>query len=101
MASLAFFSGTLEIRDASAHAASLPASCAWDPRTLCHRAPASAYADIVRALTRAKAPFDDHARQYLELPDGMRIRREPRPYQTEALAAWKGARGRGVVVLPT
>src|SRR5690606_40397608 len=29
------------------------------------------------------------------------VRREPRPFQTEALAAWRGAGGRGVVVLPT
>ena len=29
------------------------------------------------------------------------VHREPRPYQTEALAAWKRAKGRGVVVLPT
>ena len=27
--------------------------------------------------------------------------REPRPYQTEALAAWRAQQGRGVVVLPT
>jgi superfamily II DNA or RNA helicase len=29
------------------------------------------------------------------------VRREPRPYQTEALEAWRVAQGRGVVVLPT
>jgi superfamily II DNA or RNA helicase len=29
------------------------------------------------------------------------VRREPRPYQTEALEAWRGAQGRGVIVLPT
>jgi superfamily II DNA or RNA helicase len=31
----------------------------------------------------------------------MMVRREPRPYQREALAAWQKAGGRGVVVLPT
>ena len=34
-------------------------------------------------------------------PAGARVHREPRPYQTEALAAWRAQRGRGVVVLPT
>jgi superfamily II DNA or RNA helicase len=29
------------------------------------------------------------------------VHRSSRPYQDEALAAWRGARGRGVVVLPT
>ena len=98
---LAFVGGTLEIRDAGAHAALLPSACQWDPRTRCHRAPALAYADVVRALHAAKAPYDDRARGYEELPQGMRLRREPRPYQSEAIAAWRAARGRGVVVLPT
>src|SRR6202034_3586325 len=40
-------------------------------------------------------------RAYEELTQGAVARREPRPYQREALAAWKHARGRGVVVLPT
>src|SRR5439155_10744670 len=42
-----------------------------------------------------------HARRYEVLAEGARIRREPRPYQLEALAAWRQAGGRGVVVLPT
>jgi superfamily II DNA or RNA helicase len=29
------------------------------------------------------------------------VHRNPRPYQTEALGAWRAAKGRGVVVLPT
>jgi len=98
MSSLSFASGTLEIRGVDATL--LPSSCVFDPRTECHRAPALAYADIVRAL-HGKVAYEDHARAYEELPHGVRVHREPRPYQTEALAAWRAARGRAVVVLPT
>jgi superfamily II DNA or RNA helicase len=98
--SLAFVAGTLEITEAPPDLP-LPPECAFDARTACHRAPASAYAAVVRALTAAKVPFDDRARRYEELATGARVHREPRPYQSEALAAWKRARHRGVVVLPT
>lgn len=97
---LSFMSGTIELRGFSADADALP-GCAWDERTRCHRAPALAYADVVRALIASKTPFVDGARNYLELQEGMRVHREPRPYQSEALAAWRAQRGRGVVVLPT
>jgi superfamily II DNA or RNA helicase len=102
--SLSFVSGTLEIRgvrESPGPAVALPAACAWDERTRCHRAPALAYADVVRALVASKAPYDDTARRYDELAGAARAHREPRPYQTEALSAWRAHRGRGVVVLPT
>lgn len=97
---LAFVSGTLEVRGWPETLGNPPAA-ELDPRTGCHRAPAVAYADIVRALVGAKLPFDDEARKYLELEGGIRAHREPRPYQAEALAAWRASRGRAVVVLPT
>jgi superfamily II DNA or RNA helicase len=97
---LRFASGTVELRGFAADAP-VPAGLAWDPRTACHRAPAIAYADLVRALTRAQVTFDDQARQYPILEQGAQVRREPRDYQREALAAWTAASGRGVVVLPT
>jgi superfamily II DNA or RNA helicase len=98
VAILTFDGGTLELRGVAE-----PPSpeWRWDARTASHRAPALAYADLVRALHRAGAPLEDRARRYAELEDGARVRREPRPYQLEALEAWKRARGRGVVVLPT
>ena len=71
------------------------------PRSACHRAPASQYPDVLRALTRLKVAYEDEARRYQVLAEGARVHREPRPYQSEALAAWRRARGRGVVVLPT
>ena len=98
--SLVFASGTLEVRGwPEAH--QVPRGCLWDDRTMCHRAPAMAYAELVRTLVAAKVPYEDHARAYAELPSGARTHREPRPYQAEALAAWRRCRGRGLVVLPT
>jgi len=97
---LSFASGTLEARGWPDGLAP-PASCLWDERTRCHRAPAVAYADVVRALVASKAPYEDEARRYVELASGARVHRASRPYQAEALAAWRAHRGRGVVVLPT
>jgi superfamily II DNA or RNA helicase len=98
--SLTFVAGTLELRGLAADAP-VPAGCLWDPRAACYRAPAIAYAELVRALVRDKVAYDDQARAYPTLDHGMRVHRAPRPYQTEALAAWQGLRSRGVVVLPT
>src|SRR4030095_15234916 len=64
-------------------------------------APALGYAEIVRALVGSKVPYEDRARRYAELSEGARVKREARPYQAEALEAWRKARGRGVIVLPT
>jgi superfamily II DNA or RNA helicase len=101
MITLRFASGTIELIGLAPHAAGPTPSCVWDARTACHRAPASAYADLVRTLTRAGTPFTDEARRYPELAAGACIHRAPRPYQAEALAAWQEQRGRGIVVLPT
>ncbi|HVX96204.1 MAG TPA: DEAD/DEAH box helicase family protein [Polyangia bacterium] len=98
---LTFSSGTLELRGLPPAAPSPFEGCVWDPRTACHRAPASAYAGLRRALARASIEVEDRARRYDELPSGARVRREPRPYQAEALAAWRAHQGRGVVILPT
>lgn len=98
---LTFSGGTLELRGLAPAAPTPFPGCVWDARTACHRAPASSYAGLRRALARAELEVEDRARRYDELPEGARVRREPRPYQTEALEAWRGAHGRGVVVLPT
>jgi len=78
-----------------------PPACLWDARTACFRAPASAYAAVRRAFGNGDGAVEDRARAYGELALGPRVHREPRPYQTEALAAWRAHQGRGVVVLPT
>ena len=94
-----FASGTLEIVGLPADFAGLPAT--WDPRSACHRAPALAYPDLLRALKRLNVACEDQARRYQVLETGARVHHEPRPYQREALAAWRERGGRGVVVLPT
>ncbi len=97
---LTFRSGTLELVGAGKSAA-LPAALVWDARAGLHRAPALAYAEVVLGLRKAEIAHEDRARVYPELGQGLVVRREARPFQTEALAAWEKARGRGVVVLPT
>lgn len=96
---LRFASGTLEVRGAPREQ-EFPL-CLWDPRSGCHRAPAFAYAEVVRHLHGAKIEYKDDARRYEELSSPARIHREPRFYQREGLEAWRKARCRGVVVLPT
>ncbi len=93
-------SGTIVVRGLD-DPSILPDACRWDERSAGWRAPAVAYDRVVLALHRRKIPYDDQARAYPTLEHGLRVHREPRPYQTEALTAWTRARGRGVVVLPT
>ncbi|MCA9538487.1 MAG: DEAD/DEAH box helicase family protein [Myxococcales bacterium] len=100
MAHLKFVDGTLELREVT-EPSLLPAEAVWDERTGCHRAPASTYPEVFTRCVRRKIEYRDEARDYTELPAGLRLHREPRPFQTEALAAWRKARGQGVVVLPT
>jgi superfamily II DNA or RNA helicase len=100
-----FEGGTLAVRGPRTAEPGLPepvrAACTWDARTACLRAPAVRYAEIVLALRDAGHAFTDRARGYGELDDGLHVRREPRPFQAEALAAWRAGGRRGVVVLPT
>jgi superfamily II DNA or RNA helicase len=100
MMHIAYRGGTLEIRDV-ADPTVLPSRCQWDDRSRCYRAPAMDYAEIVMGCVRRKEEYEDAARAYDELPAGAQARREPRPFQAEALEAWRKQRGRGVVVLPT
>lgn len=97
---LRFVAGTLEIlgfpRDRE-----LPPSAQWDDRAALHRAPAAQYAPTVLAVLREGLALDDRARNYQELQLEARALRKPRPFQLEGLQAWKKAKGRGVVVLPT
>ncbi len=79
----------------------LPRGLTWDPRENVFRAPAVAYANIVLWLRSQGFSYVDEARAYDELDASPRVRREPFPYQRDALAAWERARHRGVVVLPT
>jgi superfamily II DNA or RNA helicase len=100
VAVLTYQKGTLALSDVPSEL-TLPEVCAWDGRAQVHRAPARAYADLVMFFKNANVPLEDRARAYEELATGTLVHRTPRPYQEEALAAWRKARGRGVVVLPT
>jgi len=97
---LRFVGGTLELAGLPADAPA-PPGCRWDPRSGCHRAPARAYAALVLSLRKQGVTLEDRARAYEELAAQLALERSPRPFQTEALAAFRQGGGRGVVVLPT
>lgn len=100
MLTLEFASGTLELSSVPEGCA-LPECCRWDARTRRFRAPALAYAEIVLALRKAQVEYVDKARAYGELASHLSVRREPRPFQAEAIEAFRRSQGRGLVVLPT
>jgi superfamily II DNA or RNA helicase len=100
-ATLRFHAGTLELSGISPAVAERIPELRWDERARCFRSPACDYARIVTTLHRLAIPHDDEARSYATLKEGLRVRQAPRPYQAEALAAWKSANHRGLVVLPT
>lgn len=96
---LTWFAGTLELRGLDEAAA--PPGCRWDERDACHRAPACRYAELVLWARDQGLVLEDRARRYQELAGAARELPASRPFQVEALDAWRKARGRGVVVLPT
>ena len=78
-----------------------PEPFVWDGRTEQWRAPAGAYRKTVLALRESGTPYKDHASSFEKLSLESRVAMEPRPYQREALAAWRREELRGTVVLPT
>jgi superfamily II DNA or RNA helicase len=98
---LAFEGGTLAVTGATPeHLAALP-YCQPDPRSGGFRAEAVYYRALVEHLRRERIAYDDKARAYDPTPWTLRASRDPFPHQTEGLAAWWSAGGRGIVVLPT
>jgi len=98
---LAYDGGTLVVTGPDPERlASLP-HVRFDARTCVHRAEAIHYRALVEHLRREQIPYHDAARAYQPTPWPLRASRDPFPHQTEALAAWWAAGGRGVVVLPT
>lgn len=100
MIELRFVDGTLELRG-DAPSELVPRSFRHDRRSGCLRAPASAYAELALGLHRAGVPFEDRARRWGQVALEIVAPKPPRPYQRDAIAAWKDAGRRGVVVLPT
>ena len=96
---LDYFAGTLELRGLDR--AAEPPGCVWDERDACHRAPACRYAELVLWARDQGRPLENRARSYPDLTAAARGLPPSRPFQAEALDAWRRARGRGVVVLPT
>jgi superfamily II DNA or RNA helicase len=98
---LAFDGGTLVVSgDTPERLAALP-HCRHDPRGDVFRAEAHHYRALVEYLRARRLPYKDEARAYQPTPWPLRTSRDPFPHQTEALEAWWGTGGRGVVVLPT
>jgi superfamily II DNA or RNA helicase len=78
--------------------ASLPGVEA-DPRSKSHRAPAHEYAALRAALAERAVAVADRV---LDLPAlDLSTAYELRPYQEDALDAWRAARDRGVLEMPT
>jgi len=73
----------------------------WDDRIEKFRIRALDYRPLVEALRETDTNFEDNASGFDKLELVPHLPFEPYPHQTEALAAWKRAGRRGVVVLPT
>ena len=99
MIKLFYESGTLVATGASR--SDLPDSFVWDGRTRQWRAPASAYRVAILRLRESETPHEDLAAAFERPRLESRVALSPRPYQKEALAAWRREGLRGVVVLPT
>ncbi|HEX8853488.1 MAG TPA: DEAD/DEAH box helicase family protein [Pyrinomonadaceae bacterium] len=97
---LRFDAGTLVVEGAGA-TWDAPAPLLWDERVLRWRAPACSYRQVVSELVRRRLPYEDEARAYHQFDFPTKLLAEPRPYQQEAVAAWRRAGRCGVVVLPT
>mgnify|MGYP000339073439 CR=1 FL=1 len=101
MITLRFEDGTIRLsglEESDPAVESLP-GVAWDERGLVARAPAYRYAELRTALRERDVAFDDQV-----LPDerlSLSHSYDLRPYQTEALDAWRANGERGVVELPT
>ncbi len=78
-----------------------PEPFVWDKRTEQWRAPAGAYRETMLALRESGTPYQDRAAAFEKLSLESRVAMEPRPYQREALNAWRREGLRGTVVLPT
>ncbi len=103
MTILSFDQGTILLDGFDHTVQSPPPNFIQDERVGAWRAEAYRYRDAVLWLRREKIAFDDRARQYD--PQGLHL--QPRTgiqlydYQRQAVAAWRQADQRGMVVLPT
>jgi superfamily II DNA or RNA helicase len=100
MFTLKFDSGTLILEGADENA-SVPKAFVWDTRTRNYRAPAYLYREIIKEFVRTKTPYEDEAKNYAAFDFKQKYHIEPRPFQSESIAAWRENERCGVIVLPT
>ncbi len=80
----------------------LPEGFSWDDRVGAARAHGHQYAALVERCRADGTELVDEARAYARLPDLRHLStRSARDYQRAAVEAWRAARWRGIVVLPT
>jgi superfamily II DNA or RNA helicase len=72
----------------------------WDPRVRAWRAPARVFYALAAELRRRGVPLTDRPLPRLRPPSAFRPI-DLRPYQQAALAAWRLAGRRGILVMPT
>jgi superfamily II DNA or RNA helicase len=96
--SIAFERGTLRIEGDGA--ASLPFTT-WDDRTATCRAPAFRFGELAAHLDREGGGWSGDLRKQWEARPGAIADLGLRPYQEEALEAWRALDSRGIVALPT
>jgi len=93
--------GTLEVVGAAPDDALVSSLARFDARSRCHRALACAYADVRKALSETDRVVVDEVRADAPVDRAIEAPLALRPYQEEALARWREAARRGLVVLPT
>jgi len=99
---LSFDSGTIIAKGDSESVAEISSLLKHDTRVGEYRAQAYQYAVIMRKLYAAGIPVTDRVKNYDSMPElTLHTDFSPMPHQAEAMKAWKQAKCRGVVVLPT
>ncbi len=96
---LRFDRGTLLLEGVAELPAGLENWFCYDPRVDAYRAPAHRYGELIGPLKGALA--SNRAPRYQRRELACALDMKPYPHQQEALLAWRAAKGRGVVALPT
>ncbi|MBN2800986.1 MAG: DEAD/DEAH box helicase family protein [Deltaproteobacteria bacterium] len=99
MRTLRYNAGTLVLVDFPPE--EVPDGFVWDERVGALRGHAARYHQVALDLHRRGVPYRDEAKAYALLDRRHRTDRSPRPYQGQAVRAWRDAGRRGTVVLPT
>ena len=93
--------GTLSIEGDASELHPVRQLIVFDKRTNIYRAKASDYAEIILTLRKNNISHTDLANELKPISISLATNFIPRPYQEEALTAWKLANYRGIISLPT